>query len=1234
MKKFYISLTLGTFFLISSCATYTAKYSDNYDSSNSSTTEKEIEKTFYLVGDAGDATTTEGSRTLNAFNNFVKDKKTKGDFLVFLGDNIYEKGYSKESAAIEIDAKDRLNAQINSAKSFDGKTIFIPGNHDWYSGLSGLKKQEEYIEDALGKNVFQPQKGCPIEKIDITDDIVLLVIDTQWYLTNWDKHPTMNDNCELKTRTDFIDELEGELKKNNEKTILITMHHPAYTYGPHGGGFSADKHLFPFQSKIPLPGIASVINQVRSTGGVSPQDRFNSRYDELMDRLTTLVRGNDRVILASGHEHSLQYIEDEGIKQIVSGSGSKNSAALLGNRAKFVYGDQGFAVLNVYKDGSSKVNFYAANEGEASLLFSSEVYGPEVEYDTSNLPDEFETTVNASVYKKEVTQKGKSYEWFWGDHYRYAYGTDVNVPVATLDTLFGGFSVERKGGGHQTKSLRLIDNKGRNFALRGVKKSATRYLQSVIFTNTYIEEDFKETITEDLVLDFYTASHPYASFVVAPLADAVGVYHTNPFLFYMPKHKFLGKYNAEFGGELYVIEERPDNDFLDIPSFGKPDAIESTSDLQKKLRKDEKYQVDEDAFIKARLFDMLLGDWDRHQDQWRWSRFDISEDESIYRPIPRDRDQVFSNYDGSLLDALRTLVPPTRQLQTYESEIDDLQWLNVAGIKLDRTFIQQAGKDAWLAQARIINENLDDEIIDEAFRSLPKEVQDATSEDIKTKLKSRRDQIVEVAGRYYDYLSRLVILTGTDKDDLFEITRGNGTTKISISRIKDGKKQAPYKERVINSDETKDVWIYGLDDDDEFVVNGKGSNPVFIRIMGGQNNDVYSFDNGRAIKVHDSRTKPNTIAKKGGGSFRFKDDYDINTYDYEKMINRSNSIIPFIGANPDDGLKVALTDIYMITGFKNNPFHQKHTFGASYYFATEGFDIKYSGEFAGVFGSWNLIVDGHFASENFTQNYFGFGNETENFEDVEELELDFNRVKIGIQSARLGVVRQGEYGSRLVISGGIENFEVEETEGRFIASEFMNRPMTFESMTFANFDLDFGYESFDNKASPSRGMVFNLKGGVRSNLDDTERTYGYVHPSVEFYNSISRNRRLVLKTMAQGQFNIGDEFEFYQAAVIGSGNGLRGYRTERFSGESALALGADLRYSFAQFKTGLLPLQLGIFGGYDTGRVWVDGEDSDIWHDNVGGGLWINAVDALTGQLGVFSGDDGIRIVFGFGVSL
>ncbi len=69
-------------------------------------------------------------------------------------------------------AEHQLNIQTEAVKNFKGKTIFIPGNHDWYSnGLKGLKRQENYIEDIFGKNTFLPENGCPIEKVDITDDI-------------------------------------------------------------------------------------------------------------------------------------------------------------------------------------------------------------------------------------------------------------------------------------------------------------------------------------------------------------------------------------------------------------------------------------------------------------------------------------------------------------------------------------------------------------------------------------------------------------------------------------------------------------------------------------------------------------------------------------------------------------------------------------------------------------------------------------------------------------------------------------------------------------------------------------------------------------------------------------------------------------------------------------------------------------------------------------------------------
>lgn len=53
-----------------------------------------------------------------------------------------------------------------------------------------------------------------------------------------------------------------------------------------------------------------------------------------------------------------------------------------------------------------------------------------------------------------------------------------------------------------------------------------------------------------------------------------------------------------------------------------------------------KHNVDQQAALRARLFDMWLGDWDRHDDQFRWASFKEN-GVTVYKPIPRDRDQIF-----------------------------------------------------------------------------------------------------------------------------------------------------------------------------------------------------------------------------------------------------------------------------------------------------------------------------------------------------------------------------------------------------------------------------------------------------------------------------------------------------------------------------------------------------------------------------------------------------------------
>ncbi len=1228
-----ILLILGISLFYNSCATYDAQYREEINE-QTVPSDKVIDKTFYLIGDAGKSPMNGMSGGLTALNNHLKDKNTKDDYVIFLGDNIYPSGLPNKSDKDRDEAENALNGQIMSVKNFQGDVIFIPGNHDWYAnGLKGLKRQEKYIEDALGKNTFLPEDGCPLESIDVNEDIQLIIIDTQWYLENWNSNPTINDDCEIKTRERFFIEVEGELKKAQNKTIVFAMHHPMYTNGVHGGQFALAKHIFPGQKKIPVPILASLITQIRTQGGVSIQDRYNERYHELMKRLETLTYDTDKVVFVSGHEHTLQYIENENTKQIVSGSGTKESYVTLKDNGLFSYGRQGFAELKVFKDGSSWVTFYGEENGIPKVLFNHEVFKPKAPYDVSNLPDRFPNTIETSVYEQNETDVSGFFESVWGNHYRDVYSKKIEVKVATLDTLYGGLEIVRAGGGHQTRSLRLKTKDGRELNMRALRKSATQYLQTVLFKEDYVQDEFEETAIESLIYDFYTAAHPYAFLTIPKLSDAAGIFHTNPKLYYIPKHKHLGEYNEDYGDELYMIEERPEDNYTDDVNFGYADDIESTHDVIEKVRKDEKYKIDESAFIRARLFDMLVGDWDRHQDQWRWAQFNQENGDKYYRPIPRDRDQVYSNFDGALLNILRSISGATRQLQVYDEKLENLEWMNAAGIKLDRVLIQQADRDSWLDQAKLLQNRITDEVIEEAFSNVPSAVQDKTLDEIKQKLKGRRSNIVDIASRYYDVLNSLVILTGTDKDDYIEVKRiADNKTQVIISRIIDGQKAEVIVDRVFDKDITKELWIYGLDDKDIFEVTGKANNLIFTRLIGGQENDTYIISAGRRVKVYDHQSKNNTVKEKKGGTLRFTDIYKLNLFDFQKNITISSTIAPAIGFNPDDGVSLGLSYVRTTKGFQRNPYSQQHRFKGGYFFATSGFSLQYDGEFANIMNDWNLHIGGQVTSQNFTTNFFGFGNETVNLDD--DLDFDYNRVKTSIYMAKAGILKRGNFGSDFGIRTIFEAIEIEDTPNRFITDEVPSGTDGFyDRRVFGALEVEYNYASFDDKLTPSRGMTFRFNMGGKTEFEDTKFTYGYINTDLGFYNAISKNRKLVLKTDARLQVRIGDDLLFYQAANIGGRNGLRGYRTERFTGQNSFVGSADLRYSFNKMRTSFLPLQFGIFGGFDVGRVWLDGDFSERWHNDYGGGFWVTAAESVSGTFNLFNSPEGLRFSFGFGLN-
>ncbi|MDP5106441.1 MAG: metallophosphoesterase [Polaribacter sp.] len=1224
MKLFKKLFFLTIFFLVSACATMKMQVAEDQNLDPKKNT-SEIDHTFYLIGDAGNSTLKKDAPALKYLKKEMKDA-AKNSTLLFLGDNVYESGIPKKKKSKKYKlAKRRIEAQTDVAKKFNGNSIFIPGNHDWYNGLEGLKREEELVEKALGKNSFFPQNGCPITSVDISKNIVLIIVDTHWYLTNWDNHPTINDNCEIKTRTKFFDEFESLIKKARGKTTIVAMHHPMFTNGSHGGKYSFKSHI------NPLPVLGSLKNLIRKTSGLSNTDIQNKNYNELKKRIVTLSQENDKTIFVSGHDHNLQYIIQDNIPQIISGSGSKTTATKLSGGAKFTYGTQGFAKLAIYKDGSSTVSFHTVKDDK--IVYETQIFSEEEKTNFTKFSPQIITEKKASIYTQEEVTKSKLYRFLWGERYRKYFGTEVNAPTVDLDTLFGGLKPIRKGGGHQSKSLRLKDKNGREYVMRALRKNAAQYLQAVAFKDQYIEGQFDETATENLLTDVFTGSHPYAPFTIGKLADAIGVYHTNPVLYYVPKQHSLGQFNADFGDELYMIEERTDSGHGDTASFGFSDTIVSTDDVLVNLNKNEDAYVDERAYIKARLFDMLIFDWDRHEYQWRWAAFK-EKNQTIYRPIPRDRDQAFSIFgDGFLLNIVTKLVPTLRLMQSYQEELKSPKWFNLEPYPLDMVLISMADKKTWDKQVNFIINHISDAVIDNAFSDFPDEVTDETIQKIKKKLQGRRRNLQKISDAYFYHINKFQIIRGTQKDDWFEIERlQNGQTKITGYRIKNGEKDDIFHQRTYNRSETKEIWIYGLDDEDIFEVKGTDKNLIKIRIIGGQNNDTYTVENGKKIIIYDYKTKKNTF-KTTNTAIKLTDNYDTNVYDYKKFKSNQNILTPLIGFNPDDGIKLGVSNTFTTYGFERNPFTSQHSFSGAYYFATNGFEFKYSSEFANMLGNLNLGINATFTSPNFATNFFGIGNNATNPDAKGLQEEEFNRVRISKIIAGSYLKWRSDLDAELKLGINYEAMKVENTLGRFLNSELAADHPVFSRQEFINTEASYHFINTDNPAFSTMGMETELIAGYTSRLDNMG-DFGYVIPSISFQHKLVSNGQLVLATKVKSHFTFGNSYQFYQAASIGGNDGLRGYRNQRFTSKNSFYHSSDIRLNLKEFKTNLIPLNIGIFGGFDYGNVW--GEQNSTFKNtpfntSVGGGIFFNAANITSGNISIFNSDDGLRIALTFG---
>ncbi len=1166
----------------------------------------------YLIGDAGEPHFPD-DMTLEYLKE-VSEHAGPEDVMIFLGDNIYPKGLPPKTDPVRAEMEKKLNASLEVMKAFKGKVIMIPGNHDWQSagkkGKEYLMEMQDYVDEYFNDaTIFYPRYGCPgpVELV-VSDELVILILDTQYLLHPYNIPDGANE-CASTSLVEVVNQLRDLISDHSEKHIMVAAHHPMYSYGAHGGRFPLRSHIFPLTdlSKpkiwLPLPVLGSINPVYRMTFGLR-QDISHPKYQVIRDEIMDVLETAKNLAYVNGHEHSLQYIMDDSIHYITSGSGSKSSYVTMGRGSQFASGSTGFAKLHYANDGVVNLSFYDSQK--KTMVYSEPIYHKNVVTTEDIMDFELEEKAVRSPISNQYHGFGKAHHFWLGKNYREAWATSIEMPVFDISKEHGGLEIVKLGGGNQTKSLRLEAEDGRQFVLRSLEKYTEKLLPDIL----------QSTIAGDILQDQISAANPYGAFAIPAMADAAGIYHTNPKLVYVPDDPRFGKYRETFAGLPVLYEERPNDEIAEMFFDGEGEDVKGTPDLIQELRDDNDEAVDQPFALRSRLFDMLIGDWDRHEDQWRWVRRDKEPQGHLWRPIPRDRDQVFFVNEGLVgWFASRRFVLPN--LEGFDAYMNYPPGFNTSARFFDRTFLNGLSWEDWQEEIDYLQTNLNEGLFTEAMQAWPDTIRELSAEKTIKILKARLADMERYARIHYQFLSREVEVVGTDKHEYFLVERLNSNeTRITVyKRKKDGEIEQVIYQRTFLSSETKEVRLYGLDGEDVFELKGESGSGIKVRIIGGEDDDrIVDVSavrrSGKHTLVYD--TKDTELSGAGELKSRLSNNPGVNFYnrtafEYDKFIPLLN-----VQFNRDDGLFLGAGFLYTKEGWRKDPFEQKHQLTGNVALATGAINLNYSGTFTDVVGSWDLVADVSLQQPYSVSNFFGFGNESDfdfNGEGMAasfDKPIDYYRVRYNRSNTFLGL------GQTLGVSGHFEfgiqhlSFRLDESaSNKFIGEPGSGvDPTTLdEGYQFLGFKTALNLDTRDNTFIPSKGVKADLSFtkyyGMNGNSSDFTRMGGTFGIYVPLYPP----KKIVIASQVGVEHLIGDA-TFYNASAIGQQQ-VRGYRRNRFIGNTSFFNATDIRIHLINVKTYFLPMGIGIVGFHDVGRVWYNGETSDTWHRSQGFGVWI-----------------------------
>jgi hypothetical protein len=783
---------------------------------------------------------------------------------------------------------------------------------------------------------------------------------------------------------------------------------------------------------------------------------------------------------------------------------------------------------------------------------------------------------------------GITHRLLFGENFRKEWASEVKLPSIDIRILHGGLKPIKSGGGMETKSVRLSDSSGKEWVLRSVEK----------VPDNILPEGLKGTFAVDWVDDEYSGQHPYSALIIPPLAKAAGIPHANPTIGVLVDNPVLGVFGKEYSGRVVLLEERE--------PAGKSD---NTGNMLQAITKSHDNRFDGEGFLRARLLDLLTGDWDRHEDQWRWA-YTKNDSGKNYVAVPRDRDQVLHINQG-IFPGIATLPWIQPVLGNFNDTLQRVKY------NLYKTRFLLPYPDAQISYVRwmeIVREFVSaesDSVLQSAVAQLPMGLNPDRKAHLLSQLQKRRDQLPRAMSNYYMFINRVVDVRLSDKDEKVSIeSLPNGDLSLTIKKADYQGDKAPVINSIIYlAKVTKEIRLYLGSGKDEVKIHNPSSK-IKIRIIGSSDKKQLSADTSvNNINVYSQKNK---LDLAGTGKF-FKLHLSSDTANIQFLpTNHYNTWMPLAtaGLNVDDGLLLGAGFRYIgRTGFRKKPYSTLQEVMFAHSFKSEAFRVIYKGEWIDVFGYADFTISAAINAPDNTMNFFGQGNETGinkigDFRKFYRARFDFYKA---VPSLRWNIGKQSTISAGI----GFQLYRIDKNDnaGRLLAQNGVIK--SYDSTTYthnkAHIGLEIEYlsDQRNNKILPEKGFLIksNLKSYAGLNLDS--KTYTQLYSELTYYLKIDSAGRLVFSDRIGGGISFGHP-AFYQSLFLGGQGNLLGYMQNRFSGKQLFYNNLQARYKLAAIGGYILPGQLGLTGFFDVGRVWIDGEHSSQWHRGSGGGIYFS----------------------------